>query len=239
MDFKNINIMVGIAALFSTVSLESYGMDKHTKIHKEEKYNLESKSKVYTILTPVENIVPENLKGYKEYNEYAHSLMMSNSSQVFLTKDIGNNFVIYMIPHHEAAIIESSAVLKYSTNEEVKELAERIISTQEKEVQIMQDLFQNKELVGDENSEYLKKLQTINMTMMKNMKFYDSTRNNPEDVTEHYLKNMIHHHEGALKMAKEYIKYGNNEKLKKLSYSIILGQEEEIKEIKRILKKAN
>ncbi|MGL6168984.1 MAG: DUF305 domain-containing protein [Fusobacteriaceae bacterium] len=240
-DFKNINIMVGIAALFSTVSLKSYSMgsDSHLDMHKDKKYKIESKSRVYTVLTPVKNIVPENLKGYKEYDDYAHSLMMSNSSQVFLTKDIGNNFVIYMIPHHEAAIVASAGVLKYTQNKEVKSLAQRIISEQEKEVEIMQALLQSGELRGNENPEYLKKMQKINMMMMKNMNFYEEATKDSEKITEHYLKNMIFHHKGALEMAKEYLKYGKNEELIKLAHKVILTQEEEIKEINKILKQAN
>ncbi|MGL6024252.1 MAG: DUF305 domain-containing protein, partial [Cetobacterium sp.] len=211
----------------------------HKDMNKDKKYKIESKSRVYTVLTPIQKVIPENLKGYKEYDEYAHSLMMSNSSQVFLTRDIGNNFVIYMIPHHEAAIVASIGVLKYTRNDSVKSLAKRIIETQEKEVETMQKLLENGDLRDDENQEYLKQMQRINLSMMKNMKFYEGTLNNVDDITSHYLKNMIFHHKGALEMAKEYLKYGKNEELKKISYTIILTQEEEIKEIEDILKKAN
>lgn len=241
MDFKNINILVGIAALFSTATIKSYGVghSSHKDMDKDKKYKIESKTKVYTVLTPLKNVVPENLRGYKEYDEYAHNLMMSNSSQIFLTKDVGNNFAIYMIPHHEAAIVSSIGLLKYTENEELKSFAKRIIEAQEKEVELMQTLLQNGELRGDDNQEYLKKMQKINLTMMKNMKFYNESLNNEKKIISHYLKNMIYHHKGALEMAKEYLKHGKNEELIKLSHAIILAQEEEIKEMENMLKKAN
>ncbi|MGL5000670.1 MAG: DUF305 domain-containing protein [Cetobacterium sp.] len=241
MDFKNINILVGIAALFSTATIKSYGVDhsSHKDMDKDKKYKIESKSKVYTVLTPIKNVIPGNLRGYKEYDEYAHNLMMSNSSQIFLTKDVGNNFAIYMIPHHEAAIVSSIGLLKYTENEELKSFAKRIIEAQEKEVELMQTLLQNGELRGDDNQEYLKKMQKINLTMMKNMKFYNESLNNENKIILHYLKNMIYHHKGALEMAKEYLKYGKNEELIKLSHAIILAQDEEIKEMENMLKKAN
>ncbi|MGL5356179.1 MAG: hypothetical protein ACRDAQ_06485, partial [Cetobacterium sp.] len=73
MDFKKINILVGIATLFSTVSLKTYSIDAslHKDMNKDKKYKIESKSRVYTVLTPIQKVIPENLKGYKEYDEYA------------------------------------------------------------------------------------------------------------------------------------------------------------------------
>ncbi|MGL4672669.1 DUF305 domain-containing protein [Cetobacterium sp.] len=236
-DFKNINIMVGIAALFSTVSINSYGdgVKEISKIQKERKYRLESEEKIYSVLTPIEKVVPENFRGYKEYDEYAHSLMMSTSSQIFLTNDVGNNFVIYMIPHHEAAIVSSIGVLKYTVDGKIKELAERIIEVQKKEVEMMQTLLEEGELRGNENTEFLKKIQNINMEKM-NVDFYNSLGNNSEDISEYYLRSMIPHHEIALEMAKEYLKYGSNQELIKLAQKILLAQEEEIKEIEILLK---
>ena len=77
MDFKNINIMVGIAALFSTVSLNSYSNDLNdSHLQKMLNYEIKSDSKIYTVLTPLKEVIPQNLKGFKEYDEYAHSLMM-------------------------------------------------------------------------------------------------------------------------------------------------------------------
>lgn len=40
-------------------------------------------------------------------------------------------------------------------------------------------------------------------------------------------------------MAKEYLKFGKNKELIKISHGIILSQGEEIKEMEQILKKAN
>lgn len=240
MDFKNINIMVGIAALFSTVSLNSYSNDLNdSHLQKMLNYEVKSDSKIYTVLTPLKDIIPQNLKGFKEYDEYAHSLMMSNSSQIFLTKDVGNNFVIYMIPHHEAAIITSVGVLKYTQNTEVKNLADRIIRAQEREVGVMQKLLESGELRGNDNEKFLPKMKKIMIKMMKSMNSYNGQLNNAKDITKCYLQNMIIHHEGAVSMAKEYLKFGKNKELIKMSNGIVLSQEEEIKEMKEILKKAN
>ena len=240
MDFKNINIMVGIAALFSTVSLNSLGNDvNENHLHNVSNYEVKSDNKIYTVLTPLKSIIPQNLKNFKEYEKYGHSLMMSNSSHIFLTKDVGNNFVIYMIPHHEAAVITSIGILKYTQNLKVRNLAEKIIHSQEKEIEIMQKLLETGELRGNDNSQFLDKMKKIMMKMMKNMKNSENQIKSPENPTEEYLNGMIVHHEGAVEMAKEYLKYGKNSKLLELSQNIILTQQNEIKEMKELLKKAN
>ncbi len=238
MDFKNINIMVGIAALFSSVSLNSYSSDlNENQMKNSNNYEIiKSDNKVYTVLTPLEEVIPKNLKGYKEYDEYAHSLMMSNSSQPFLTKDVGNNFVIYMIPHHEAAIVTSLGVLNYTQNQKVKNLANRIIKAQEKEVAFMQKILQEGELRGNDNVKFLPKIKKIMMSMMHKMKLYDDKINNADSITKNYLENMVVHHLGAVDMAKEYLKYGKNEELIKMAHKIVLSQEEEVKEMQELLK---
>ena len=66
MDFKNINIMVGIAALFSTVSLNSYSNDLNdSHLQKMLNYEIKSDSKIYTVLTPLKEVIPQNLKGLR------------------------------------------------------------------------------------------------------------------------------------------------------------------------------
>ncbi|MGL5544008.1 MAG: DUF305 domain-containing protein [Cetobacterium sp.] len=236
-DFKNINIMVGIATLFSSVSINSYGVKvkEVSKVEKDRKYKLESKSKIYTIFTPLKDLIPENLKGYKEYDEYAHSLVMSNSSGVFLTNDVGNNFVIRMIPYYESSIIESVGVLKYTKNEKVKHIAQRVIEAGKKEVESMQNLLATGELKGNENTEYAKKMQRMDMNILKKIEFYTGASNDFEAITTHYLKSMIPHHELGIEMAKKYLKYAKNEELIKVAQRVILSQEEELKELKILL----
>jgi|GEM_PF-820509 len=228
MDFKKINIMVGIAALFSNSYRDELNDSNLQKI-------LKSHSKIYTVLTTLKDVIPKNLKGFKEYDEYAHSLMISNSSKLFLTKDVGNNFVIYMIPHHEAAIILSIGVLKYTKNTEVKNLADRIVHIQKKEVEFMQKLLEIGELRGNANEKFLPKMKKL---MMKSMKSYSEQANNAKKITKSYLQNMIIHHERSVSMAKEYLKFGKNKELIKMCNGIILSQDEEIKEMKQILKVA-
>lgn len=92
-----------------------------------------------------EQLIPE-LKNQKKlyspkevtlYNNQAKADMEEMSkvmSEVQLSNKIDRDFLSSMIPHHKGAIDASSEILKYTQNELVKEIAQRIIDAQEKEI---------------------------------------------------------------------------------------------------------
>lgn len=241
MDFKNLNIMVGIAALFSTVSLTPYASQiEEQKQHNESiSHEKQINKTTYTILTSVNDIISKKYEFFKEYESYAHMIMMNSNSDKFLTNDIANNFVIFMIPHHEAAIISSLGVIEYTKDSKVKSLAEEIVKSQKKEVIQMQNLLKSGDLRGNNNPEFKITLEKIMSEMMKDMSIYKSNSNTSKDITTSYLKNMIIHHNGAIKMAQAYLEQGKNQILLNMCENIISSQENEIKKMNELLKNIN
>src|SRR5262249_23275127 len=66
---------------------------------------------------------------------------MSNMSRDMLVKptgDVDRDFVAMMIPHHQGAIDMARAELKYGHNEELKRLAQNIVTQQQHEISEMQ-----------------------------------------------------------------------------------------------------
>lgn len=55
-------------------------------------------------------------------------------SDVKLSNNIDKDFLAGMIPHHEGAVAASKQILQYSQNEQVKKIAQDIITAQEKEI---------------------------------------------------------------------------------------------------------
>lgn len=53
------------------------------------------------------------------------------------------NFLSNMIPHHQGAIEASKQILQYTQNEEIKSIAEHIISTQEEEIKAIELLLKS------------------------------------------------------------------------------------------------
>ena len=48
------------------------------------------------------------------------------------------------------------------------------------------------------------------------------------DVNRDFIEMMIPHHQGAIDMAVTYLRYGNNQQLKRLAQEIIVEQQQEI-----------
>ena len=64
----------------------------------------------------------------------AISEMESSMKSMKMTNDVDHDFATMMIPHHQSAIDMSEAILKYGTDGEMKNIAEKIKSDSEKEM---------------------------------------------------------------------------------------------------------
>jgi uncharacterized protein (DUF305 family) len=53
--------------------------------------------------------------------------------------DINQQFVSGMIPHHQAAVEMAGVVLEFSSNTELRNMAEAVIREQEREIRQMRD----------------------------------------------------------------------------------------------------
>ena len=86
-----------------------------------------------------ESGVTDTEKADAYQDEYTHIMHTSHSHSTNEYNSVDQAFADGMIEHHQMAIDMSNLILKYSDNEEVKTLAENIISAQEKEIQEMND----------------------------------------------------------------------------------------------------
>lgn len=106
-------------------------------------------------------------------------------------------FLQQMIPHHEQAILLSSLVPDRTNSEKIIDLAQRIVSSQKDEILFMQDWL----ISRDESAHY--EMLDHHMKMMGM-----ATKKEIEDLSmlkgvnfdERFLRLMIAHHHGAIKM---------------------------------------
>ena len=66
--------------------------------------------------------------------------MIAKMTGTELTCSISRNFIVQMIPHHEAAIQMSCNLLEYSDCAPVREIAQNIIEEQTKSIENMRDI---------------------------------------------------------------------------------------------------
>lgn len=196
------------------------------------------------LVTPIQHIssainnskIIEVKQGYNEEYQTIFNNMMNAMNAVPNTGNVNLDFVLEMTPHHEGGINMAKAIVKYGSNPKVKKIAENIITSQEAEIPIMKKLkakFEKEKTSKKEDSEkYLAEYNEVKDKMFKEMKNVEITDN----VDANFLQQMIYHHEGAIGMAKNILKYTEDPELRKIAENIVTSQSKGIEEMKSLLK---
>jgi uncharacterized protein (DUF305 family) len=126
------------------------------------------------------------------------------------------SFIEYTIPHHQDAIDSSKSLLQYTKDEELKTFLNKVITTQDKEIQMMKVLYKS-----FYNTEYKDNGKYVAM-MVKVIP------NNIRQSEYQYTKDMLAHHGSIVEIAKKVVtntqrKY--NLEIILLSQQIIKAQE--------------
>lgn len=140
-------------------------------------------------------------------------------------------FLMMMVPHHEQAIEMSDLVLESTRNPEVKALAEKIKAAQGPEISQMKAWLDEWGMPdpGDHNM-----MGDDGMLDAKEMAALRDATGTARDRL--YIEGMIAHHEGAVKMAQDVLEDGSNPEVKKLAEAIIAAQNDEIAQMRTMLK---
>lgn len=144
-----------------------------------------------------------------------HMNMMVESEQEFIEG---------MIPHHQEAIDTAKEVLaRGGTTAEIRALAENIITAQEKEISDMKQWYQawyGKEY--QDTGTYEPMMRTL-LTL------------NKEVLDKTFLEDMIHHHMGAIMMARSVEPHIEHPEMTNLTKAIIDSQTAEIELMRELL----
>jgi len=151
------------------------------------------------------------------------------------TNSITVNFITCMIPHHQAAIYMCENLLKYTNYPPLIQIANNIIQMQTKGIEEMKHILET--TVGYTNYNqnvncYMNEYFRITKNMISRMK--NSPRTN--SINYDFTGEMIPHHEGAIEMCNNLLKYQIDPRLKKVAQDIIKEQSEGVKELQSIQK---
>ena len=87
---------------------------------------------------PMAKFVASSEKTFNQLMSKAMSVMDRDMHNAEYTGETDHDFVAMMIPHHQGAIDMAKALLLYGKDEQLRRLAQEIITDQQSEIELMQ-----------------------------------------------------------------------------------------------------
>ncbi|MCH5257804.1 MAG: DUF305 domain-containing protein [Lachnospiraceae bacterium] len=153
-----------------------------------------------------------------------------------LNNSISHNFIVQMIPHHRAAIKMSENILKYTTNLTIESIACNIIEEQTKSISNMENILSccSAQRNSDKSvCEYQNAVEEISNTMFCRMRDAEAVNS----VNCNFLREMIPHHKGAVKLCENAQEYRLCPELEPIIDSIITSQKQGICQMEELLER--
>lgn len=164
--------------------------------------------------------------------------MIQGMTEAELSDSISHNFIVQMIPHHRAAIQMSRNVLKYTDNDALRQIAANIVEEQTRGIERMCEIAEGCGELRNSARELAFYQQRIDR--IKNVMFYQMNHAGAtERIDCDFMREMIPHHEGAVRMSTVTLQYPICRELRPVLERIIIFQERGIRQMKRLQQQIN
>ena len=137
-------------------------------------------------------------------------------------------FITDMTAHHQGAIEMAEVAQKRAEHPEVRQLADNIISAQKSEISVMDAVGRDMRAMGMHEGGHMGMSQSqmgmeMDMPMLARAKPFDRA----------FIDMMVPHHQGAIAMAKQLHKKGEQPALRRMADDIISAQTDEIAQMRK------
>ncbi len=191
--------------------------------------------------------VPQDLAEKEAYlsdlNQYLSAFrlilrdMILNMTKAQLNESISHNFMVQMIPHHQAAIEMSENLLRFSKNTALRAIASSIITEQTESIANMQRILPACSDLTNQPGE-LCLYQALANRIMENMFQRMSYAPAAGSIDVTFMREMIPHHEGAVSLSENALRYDICSDLVPILNAIIVSQQRGIRQMQRLLQEA-
>jgi uncharacterized protein (DUF305 family) len=137
-------------------------------------------------------------------------------------------FIDAMVPHHQGAIAMARVALDNAEHEQIKELSQNIISTQQAEIEELKSI-KREEFGTSQVPMEMSPQQMRGMGMMMNPQHLSQSK--PFDKA--FINAMIPHHQSAIYMAQLAHEKSKIPEIKDLAENIVNAQKREIEQMKQ------
>ena len=160
--------------------------------------------------------------------------MIQGMTTARLNQSISHNFVVQMIPHHKASIQMSNNILRFTENSFVRRIAQRIIEEQTQGIGRMEEALAVCNQLTNPQMDlrlYQRRMDLIYREMYSQM---GSTLES-NALAAIFMREMIPHHQGAIRMAENALKYDVCTELVPILRSIIVQQRQGVAQMRGLL----
>lgn len=147
-----------------------------------------------------------------------------------VVSDLDLNFIDSMVPHHEGAIQMAELALERAEHQEIRELAQAIISAQQDEITRM-TAWRNDWFGSAPPSGGMPGMGAMPGMVMHSGDMHMLMNANPFDKA--FIDMMIVHHEAAIAMAQQILTTTQREEIRELANAIIAAQQKEIDDMRQ------
>lgn len=177
----------------------------------------------------------DNTKDYIETYYKILEEMRSGMQSVEANKNISQAFIDNMIIHHNAGKKMAENILKYTTDVEIESLAKTIIEESSQNIETLQKLRESCTNLNSERDVFLyeKGCSSAFDKMLHDMTNSPSSNNLNAD----FLYQMIPHHQGAIDMSKNLLKFDICEELREEVEHSIMNEQMQIDQMRNLIRK--
>lgn len=151
-----------------------------------------------------------------------------------LNDSLSHNFIVQMIPHHRAAIEMSRKLLQYTTCLPLQKIAEQIVMEQTRSIEKMEAALGSCSALANTRADllaYKNAFCSITGTMFTGMK--NARPSNSINIS--FMREMIPHHEGAIRMSENALRFPICPALVPILRAIITSQERGVRQMQALL----
>lgn len=159
--------------------------------------------------------------------------MKQDMTTIPQTSSISHNFILQMLPHHQAAINMCQNLLNYTKNPTLIKMAKDIIKEQTKSIADMEKILASCSQTQNSPSDlyiYQSKFNEITLIMFNQMQNACATNN----IDNNFVHEMLPHHKGAIFMCKNVQRFNICPELRPICTSIITMQEAGVKKLEHL-----
>ena len=161
--------------------------------------------------------------------------MVCGMTDAKLEDSISHNFIVQMVPDHKAAIDMSYNILQYTTFVPLQNIASTIITEQMHSIENMMCALDRCSALCSSEQDlclYQRRFDQIAETMFCEMRTACVTN----DINANFMREMIPHHRGALRMCENALRFSICPELDPIIQAILVSQRAGIREMERLLR---